>query len=68
MSAALMIGHHLSIPALWWAPSATGAWRSLGTISMPSAASLSRVGGSHVHLQFLFMGLSSFMISRNAPH
>src|SRR4051812_13701664 len=40
--AALMIGHHFSISALWWAPSPSGVCWSRGGMSWPRSANLPR--------------------------
>src|SRR5262249_42949531 len=44
--AALMMGHHFSISALWSAPSASGVCCSRGKISCPISASRARTVGS----------------------
>src|SRR5262249_19644510 len=46
MFAALMIGHHFSISAVWYAASASGVCCSRGNISWPRFASRARTFGS----------------------
>src|SRR5262249_13771387 len=46
MLAALMIGHHFSISALWKVASASGVCCSRGEISSPRSASRARTAGS----------------------
>jgi hypothetical protein len=46
MFAALMIGHHLSISALWCAARPSGVCCSRGGMSCPSSVSRARIAGS----------------------
>ena len=46
MCAAVMMGHHFSISALWKAPSASGVCWARGKISCPSSASRARTVGA----------------------
>jgi hypothetical protein len=65
MPAALMIGHHFSISALWNAASASGVCSSRGTICCPRLTSRSRTAGSAS--ASTAAALSFAMISRGIP-